>query len=296
MIQRAVKTMYENPREGDLLMDAPATESWSGLKNLAAEKGNWALGVRKIKDSIHIRKHGKTEKRKGKKKTEDGGKKKKKKCENKTAKKETEERGKGEEEEDGRGSDEDNWRPKNTGPRKRIEAPIRFNDGFMMSVQASREHYSTPRDDVGPYTAVEVAGPNRREELLLPYGSSTMGPGGWPEVYAKVPTAVIYKIIIAHAGIRTGRLSPLVEIDEDGHEWAAAAMPTPSLESVSEEEEEESEGEEWAEEAFTSVVHMGAPPPPPPPLPTTRTTGPIQSPPALLMEAMSPIEKTQEQF
>ena len=51
---------------------------------------------------------------------------------------------------------EDGWKPKNAGPRKPIRGAIRCHDGFVMSVQASRDHYSTPRDDVGSHSAVEV--------------------------------------------------------------------------------------------------------------------------------------------
>jgi hypothetical protein len=39
---------------------------------------------------------------------------------------------------------------------KPILKPIKCRDGSTLSVQASRYHYSKPRDDKGPYTHVEV--------------------------------------------------------------------------------------------------------------------------------------------
>lgn len=46
---------------------------------------------------------------------------------------------------------------------------IECADGFTMSVQASRSHYCTPRNDVGPYTAVEVGFPSKHENRIAPY-------------------------------------------------------------------------------------------------------------------------------
>ena len=71
---------------------------------------------------------------------------------------------------------EDGWKPKNAGPRKPIRGAIRCHDGFVMSVQASRDHYCTPRDDAGPHSAVEVGWPNRLEELLLPHADRQRRP------------------------------------------------------------------------------------------------------------------------
>ena len=114
-------------------------------------------------------------------------------------------------------------------------------------------------------------------------------------MYVKVPAGVIYEVVASNADIRSDKLSPMIEVDEDGHEWAAAAeSPT---ESEEEEETETSEGEEEETGALTSVIHMGAPPPPPPPLTEEmQTTGPLQPPAALLRAAMSPIERTYENF
>lgn len=40
-----------------------------------------------------------------------------------------------------------------------IRRLLRLADGSTLSVQASRSHYCTPRNDSGPWIAVEVCGP-----------------------------------------------------------------------------------------------------------------------------------------
>ena len=56
MIHKAVKMLYANRTEGDLLMDSPATDSWEELKKLAFadDKKEWRRRVRAIKDTVHI--------------------------------------------------------------------------------------------------------------------------------------------------------------------------------------------------------------------------------------------------
>jgi hypothetical protein len=39
---------------------------------------------------------------------------------------------------------------------KSLAPTVVCKDGTTLSVQASKDHYSTPREDFGPYTAVEV--------------------------------------------------------------------------------------------------------------------------------------------
>lgn len=39
---------------------------------------------------------------------------------------------------------------------KPLAMPVRCKDGTTMSVQASTTHYSTPQENIGPYTHVEV--------------------------------------------------------------------------------------------------------------------------------------------
>lgn len=39
---------------------------------------------------------------------------------------------------------------------KKVAPVVKCKDGTTLSVQASQYHYSTPREDCGPYTEVEV--------------------------------------------------------------------------------------------------------------------------------------------
>ena len=142
MLSRAVKTLYENPAEGDLLMDAPDSSSWTQLRKMAKDKKAWTQAVRKIKDGIYVRTRGKKYKRKGKQPQKVKKKKTKKTEDKKNETKKTASSGKDKKQEDEDSEDEewDTWKTKNAGPRKEVLPPIKCRDGFTMSVQASREH------------------------------------------------------------------------------------------------------------------------------------------------------------
>ena len=78
-------------------------------------------------------------------------------------------------------------------------------DGATVSVQASEGHYCTPRDDAGPYAAVEVGFP------------SVAVPSDWDEfcdtpgdVWGYVPAERVREFIADHGGIVSGELPPLV--------------------------------------------------------------------------------------
>ena len=307
MVLRAVKLMFENRREGDILMDAPDAGTWEELRGKAKDKKKWGLLVRKIKDMIHIetaregegskkRKVGKMEKTQD---TREMGKPNQKESGKRSAKKTGEERG---------------GRKRITRARRgQIAERIRCNDGFTMFVQASGAHYCTPKSDRGPYTHVEVNHPNEQEPLLAKYGNSA------GMMYLWVPATVIKAVVMKHLGLATnsGKMPDLIEVDEDGCQWAAAAEPpsTESSEATSESEgeakcessegegeDEHSEGEEGEDSgdasvsgishmgSLTSAIHMGAPPPSPPPMPAS--AGEIPPPIALTTLAMSPITAT----
>ena len=86
------------------------------------------------------------------------------------------------------------------------EPEVLCYDGFKMSVQASRTHYSVPRVDGFDtfYKCVEVGFPNRDESLLNPYED---GPDS--QVYAYVPAVVIHLILQKHQGMVGGNLPNL---------------------------------------------------------------------------------------
>ncbi len=68
-------------------------------------------------------------------------------------------------------------------------------DGFRMSVQASRAHYCSPKDEQGPYRSVEVL-PDEGEELFESRNGDGRGTYGW------VPVDVVAKVITKHGGLR----------------------------------------------------------------------------------------------
>ena len=84
-------------------------------------------------------------------------------------------------------------------------------DGFTMSVQASGRNYSTPRDDVGPYTEVEVGFPSSFDVYLHEYAENPDTPT--ETVYGWVPADTVMMCIDAHGGMVGGELPPLVKTE-----------------------------------------------------------------------------------
>ncbi len=91
---------------------------------------------------------------------------------------------------------------------KKMNKPIVCKDGFNMSVQAGETHYSDPRNDRGPYRAVEVGYPSHTESLLLQFAENPDNPT--QTVYGWVPADVIWDVILKHGGRVEGELPPLV--------------------------------------------------------------------------------------
>ena len=79
-------------------------------------------------------------------------------------------------------------------------------DGFSMSVQASERNYCSPRDDVGPYTAVEVGFPSSYDLFLHEYADNPETPT--ESVYGWVPTVVVQLCIDSHGGMISGEIPP----------------------------------------------------------------------------------------
>ena len=80
-----------------------------------------------------------------------------------------------------------------------IPAPhIQCRDGFTMSVQASEFHYCTPKNNIGPWTRVEVGFPSQKEDLLMDYAEDPDHPT--ETVYGYVPVEIVIAIIERHGG------------------------------------------------------------------------------------------------
>tara|TARA_A100001015_G_scaffold313252_2_gene420078 strand:+ start:484 stop:780 length:297 start_codon:yes stop_codon:yes gene_type:complete len=80
------------------------------------------------------------------------------------------------------------------------------NSGFTVSVQASETNYCTPRNNVGPYTEVELGFPSATEPLIIGWAEDPGNPTG--TVYGWVPTTVLFEVITKHGGIASGELPP----------------------------------------------------------------------------------------
>ena len=171
-----------------------------------------------------------------------------------------------------------------------------------MSVQVSLHHYCTPHDDYGPYSHVEVAFTSEWEDLLIPYRDRSEPDicGMRPALYVKVPAKTVRDVIAKHAGMarRSGHLPRMIEVGEDGVQWAEAAVPPSSSDSGDSEADEEADEEDEGRRSPYSAVHMGAPPPLPPPVPDTAAaaTGALTPPPQLTQVMLSPIGTTHEEF
>ena len=74
------------------------------------------------------------------------------------------------------------------------------NDGFSISVQASKFHYCSPRlDGAQDYEAVELGYPSNKDELINDYAEDD----DYTEtVYGYVPIEVVEKLIEKHGGIK----------------------------------------------------------------------------------------------
>lgn len=78
-----------------------------------------------------------------------------------------------------------------------IVPKMKCRNGLEMSVQASETHYCSPRDNTGPWYAVEVGFPNRVVEGLRPHQD---GDGDMTDsVFGYVPIGTVAEII-ANAG------------------------------------------------------------------------------------------------
>ena len=81
-----------------------------------------------------------------------------------------------------------------------LRPEIECADGLTFSVQASHTHYCQPRNDNGPYTAVEVGYPSKPVKELMPYAEDTENPTS--TVYGYVPVEIVEQVIESHGGIK----------------------------------------------------------------------------------------------
>lgn len=88
---------------------------------------------------------------------------------------------------------------------KDLNPRIVCQDGFTMSVQASAFAYASPREDHGPYSAVECGFPSQKPSAaLMEYAENPDDPTG--TVYGYVPVAIVLAEFELHGGIETGKM------------------------------------------------------------------------------------------
>lgn len=72
-------------------------------------------------------------------------------------------------------------------------------DGFNMSVQGSKTHYCSPRENLSMYASMEIGYPSKLEELILPFAECKNSPT--QTVYGWVDVDIIQSVIDKHGGI-----------------------------------------------------------------------------------------------
>jgi len=84
-------------------------------------------------------------------------------------------------------------------PMMRQMKRIRCADGLTFSAQASEYTYCSPRENIGPWVAVEIGFPSERVEEFMAYAESPEKPT--ETVYGWVPVEVVEAVVNAHGGL-----------------------------------------------------------------------------------------------
>ena len=80
-----------------------------------------------------------------------------------------------------------------------VRPAIVCGDGLELSVQASHMHYCLPRENDGPYSAVEIGFPSDAIPEIMEWAETSATPT--ETVYGYVPVEVVDAAIAAHGGI-----------------------------------------------------------------------------------------------
>ena len=93
--------------------------------------------------------------------------------------------------------------------------------GFGVSVQASSGSYCTPRDNLGPYSTVELGFPSASDELIIGFADDKDSPT--ETVYGYVPVGLVQALLIKHGGVIEGDL-PVFQMNEEQAAILAIAL------------------------------------------------------------------------
>lgn len=96
---------------------------------------------------------------------------------------------------------------RSTGPFDFGKCPRARIGDLTLSIQVSGTHYCTPRDNVGPWSTVEVGFPDRKIRELMPYAEDADGDPK-NEAYGYVPITLLNKVL--------GRFGDKIAPEENG--------------------------------------------------------------------------------
>ena len=82
----------------------------------------------------------------------------------------------------------------------KVRPAIVCGDGLRLSVQASEFAYCEPRENYGPYSAVEIGFPSAEIPEIMEWAETPATPT--KTVYGWVPVEVVDAVIAAHGGIK----------------------------------------------------------------------------------------------
>ena len=84
---------------------------------------------------------------------------------------------------------------------------VYFKSGFSASIQAAERSYCTPRNNTGPYTAVEIGFPDGIEPMIIGYAEDPENPE--ETVYGYVPAGIVKALFVKHGEPVEGECPPL---------------------------------------------------------------------------------------
>jgi len=82
---------------------------------------------------------------------------------------------------------------------------VTCEDGFTVSIQASRNNYCEPRiDDADLWSSVELGYPSQADWLIIGYAEDKDTPT--ETVYGWVPVHTVYLLLTKHGGVVSGEV------------------------------------------------------------------------------------------
>tara|TARA_Y100000034_G_C6890709_1_gene409653 strand:- start:1534 stop:1848 length:315 start_codon:yes stop_codon:yes gene_type:complete len=89
-------------------------------------------------------------------------------------------------------------------------------DGFTVSIQASKGNYCDPRiDDADLYTEVELGYPSQTDWLIIEYAEDKDIPT--ETIYGWVPVHTVYLLLTKHGGVVSGEVPKGVPVYSLSH-------------------------------------------------------------------------------